>query len=171
MLAHTTLPWQSIDGRRDTCVLFLGFAFSMVRVGSGPGSSMARTKSGCLRIKAAACPIESSPSNKPETRWTFLKTKWLPLLQDLYRTVGVLDREESALQALEQKEEEEAEQAAAAAAEAKQTSGGEAKGSEAARYEALPGSYFSPRYVACLFVVCSLGLHTRFPYPTCPRLS
>ncbi|CAM9501497.1 unnamed protein product [Ectocarpus sp. 6 AP-2014] len=64
-----------------------------------------------------------------DLRWTFLETKWLPLLQDLYRTVGVLDREESALQALEQKEEEEAEQAAAVA-EAQQTSGGEAKGGE-----------------------------------------
>ncbi|CAM9364720.1 unnamed protein product [Ectocarpus sp. 4 AP-2014] len=81
---------------------------------------------------------ETASVGEKDLRWTFLKTKWLPLLQDLYRTIGVLDREESALQALEQKEEEEAEQAAAAAAaaaEAQQTSGGEAKGGqeEAAR--------------------------------------
>ncbi|CAM9440147.1 unnamed protein product [Ectocarpus sp. 12 AP-2014] len=81
----------------------------------------------------AACGEQETASvGDKDLRWTFLKTKWLVLLQDLYRTVGVLDLEESALQALEQKEEEEAEQAAAAAAEAEaqQTSGGEAIGGE-----------------------------------------
>ncbi|CAN0540670.1 unnamed protein product, partial [Ectocarpus sp. 12 AP-2014] len=73
---------------------------------------------------------ETASVRDKDLRWAFLETKWLPLLQDLYRTVGVLDREESALQALERKEEEEAEQAAAAAAEAQQTSGGEAIGGE-----------------------------------------
>ncbi|CAM9178797.1 unnamed protein product, partial [Ectocarpus sp. 13 AM-2016] len=74
---------------------------------------------------------ETASVRDKDLRWTFLKTKWLPLLQDLYRTVGVLDREESALQAWERKEEEEAEQAAAAAAaEAQQTSGGKAIGGE-----------------------------------------
>ncbi|CAM9321573.1 unnamed protein product [Ectocarpus fasciculatus] len=85
-------------------------------------------------VEAHACfggQEKAGVEEEKDLRWTFLETKWLPLLQDLYRTVGVLDREESALQALEQKEEEEAEQAVAAA-EARQTSGGEAEGGEGA---------------------------------------
>lgn len=67
---------------------------------------------------------DSTTLQSIQSRWTFLKSTWLPLLQDLHRTVGVLDREESALQAAE---EEEAKQA-----EAQNPGGDQAKGLEAA---------------------------------------
>ncbi len=45
-------------------------------------------------------------TRKTNDRWRFLNSTWLPLLRDLHRTVGVLDREEGALQAEERKKEE-----------------------------------------------------------------
>lgn len=48
-------------------------------------------------------------------RWSILNSTWLPLLRDLHDTVGVLDREESALQAAEKDREEEEKEAAKSA--------------------------------------------------------
>lgn len=45
--------------------------------------------------------LEKSVSNmkgcRDRRRWEFLRTKWLPLLDDLRRTLAVLDREENEL--------------------------------------------------------------------------
>lgn len=45
----------------------------------------------------------------PKRRWAVLKSTWLPLLRDLYRTVGALDLEESELQEAEKRKEQEKE--------------------------------------------------------------
>eukprot|EP00752_Nemacystus_decipiens_P002917 g2714.t1 len=67
---------------------------------------------------------EADERGNPNPRWAFLNSTWLPLLLDLHRTVRMLDREETALQAAE---EEEAKKAAA-----RNPGGEEAKGQDAA---------------------------------------
>ncbi|CAM9294735.1 unnamed protein product [Scytosiphon promiscuus] len=69
-----------------------------------------------------ACGQDGASEGGTDLRWTFLSTRWLPLLRDLHHTVGVLDQEESALQAAEQAEE------TAAAAAGHKSAGGEADG-------------------------------------------
>ncbi|CAN0240906.1 unnamed protein product [Pylaiella littoralis] len=90
-----------------------------------------------------------------DLRWALLKSTWLPLLQDLHHTVGLLDREESALQAAEQKEADEA----AAAAAAQMPGGGAAAGNRDRAPPRAPKGLLSLRDYAVIHTALEIVVH------------